>query len=177
MIQPTRRLVPGPGRGLPAGPAAVAPVASALWIVWAAGVFAVVAAATADLALAVRPRRLRLAAQIPDTLFIGERDAAQLAALGTARARATAVEVLCDLDERAGAASRSRRALPSGAAAALSVPLVPRRRSYARVRAALAALDRAARACCASGRAAAAWAGGSRSSPTCGACARPPCAS
>ena len=135
MIQPTRRLVLALAAGFPLAllPALTAP---ALWPVWAAALFAAVAAATADAALAVRPRRLVLSAEIPDTLFIGERDAVKLRLQVPAGARATRVKVLCDLDETLEP-QPAMPALPSGRqAAALEVPLVPRRRGAARVRAA-----------------------------------------
>ena len=135
MIQPTRRLVLALAAGFPLAllPALTAP---ALWTLWAAGLFVAVAAATADAALAVRPRRLVLSAEIPDTLFIGERDAVTLKLEVPAGTRATRVDVLCDLDD-ALEPQPMTSVLPRGRqAAGLQVPLVPRRRGAARVRAA-----------------------------------------
>jgi uncharacterized protein (DUF58 family) len=135
MIQPTRRLVLALGAGFPLAllPALVAP---ALWTVWAAGLLAALAAALADMALAVRPRGLKLSAEIPDTLFIGERDAVQLRLEVPAGARSTRVEVLCDLDEALEPQPVAPVEPAASRAAGLSVPLVPRRRGAARVRAA-----------------------------------------
>src|SRR4029450_12491949 len=85
MIQPTRRLVLGLAVGFPLAllPALVAPP---LWTTWAAGLCALLAAVAADAALAVRPRRMRLLAEVPDTLFIGERDAVRRAPAGAGSA-------------------------------------------------------------------------------------------
>jgi uncharacterized protein (DUF58 family) len=135
MIQPTRRLVLALAAGFPLAllPALVAPP---LWLLWAAALLGTLAAALADGALAVRPRQLGLTAEIPDTLFIGERDRVRLRLQGPGGARATRVEVLCDLDEALEPQPVLPAVLSGPRAAGLEVALVPRRRGSARVRAA-----------------------------------------
>ena len=125
------------------------------------------------------PRDLRLEAVVPDTLFIGERDAAASAARAAARARGRRrIEVLCDLDEAPrAAAGRARRWRAAAQAAALAGARSCRAgAARPRVRAAwlrwtgplgLAALVDAA----------AARPARRRSSRTCAACARRRCAS
>jgi uncharacterized protein (DUF58 family) len=134
MILPTRRLVVALAAGVPLAllPALVGP---RLWPLWAAAACAALGAAAVDAALAVRARDLRVEAVVPDTLFIGERDALRLRFELPAAARATAVEVLCDLDEGLAMQPAQPVVARGGRAEVVEVPLVPLRRGEPRVRA------------------------------------------
>ena len=102
-----------------------------LWTLWIAYLGLCVAACGLDLLLGLPRRRLAVAAQAPDTLYIGDR--AELEVSLEAPRRAGAVEVLADLDEdlerqpvfRVGVAAGTTR---------FGIPLVARRRGTVSVR-------------------------------------------
>lgn len=118
-------------------PVALAPAlaASALWPAWLGYVVALFLCAGVDAILALPRRRLAIAAQVPEILYMGSVDHL-VVELGAPRwRRPSRLEVLVDLGlDLAPAAIRSVE-LPARGSARLEIELVPRRRGTARVEA------------------------------------------
>ena len=130
MITPTPRAVLLLAAGVPLAllPSLVAP---ALWPLWASVLIALLLLLIADAALALPAGRLRLDARPPATLFMGGRDALELAIAHGSRRR-VAFDVVCDLSETLEAQPARRSPIGVGSLA-LSVPLVPLRRGIATI--------------------------------------------
>jgi uncharacterized protein (DUF58 family) len=132
MTVPTRRAVLLLAAGFPL---ALLPalVRASLWPVWAAVLAGAAAAMVADLLLSLWPGHLSLEVNPPTALYVGDQDVLTLQ-ISTAGRRAAAVEVVCDFDDTL-AAQPSTRLIAGREPASVLVPLVPRRRGTAAVRA------------------------------------------
>jgi uncharacterized protein (DUF58 family) len=117
------------GVPLAAVPALAAP---ALWTVWAAFTFVALCLVVADAAWGMPARRLRTQVDLPDTLYMGDPDPAivRLRAAGAAR-----VDVLGDVGDLLQPIPLVRVDLPAGEERRIELPLVPRRRGTAELRA------------------------------------------
>lgn len=129
MIAPTRRAALGLLALFPVAllPALVAP---GLWAAWAAGLALVLTALVADVLLAPPASRLRLEADVPDSLFVGQGRAGRLRLRLESGAWPVSVpvELLVDLDPRFEPQPAQALRLERGARLALEVVLDARRR-------------------------------------------------
>src|SRR5262249_25066869 len=131
MIVPTRRAVVLLAAGFPV---ALLPalVAGPLWPAWAAVLAGALATMAAELLLATAPERVAVEARLPEALYVGGRDV--LGPEVRAGARTTRFDLVCDFDDTLVEQPAVRLAAGPEPATA-EVPLVPRRRGTAAVRA------------------------------------------
>ncbi|WP_199351178.1 DUF58 domain-containing protein [Haliangium ochraceum] len=110
-------------------------LAASTWPLWLTYLGVVLVAAGADAVIGLPGSRLRVHAQMPDTLYVGDRDELRLDIRAPGWRRATPIEVIVDLDDELAQQPMQRALLSAseagegGAARAqLRVPLVPARR-------------------------------------------------
>jgi uncharacterized protein (DUF58 family) len=134
MIVPTRRAVLLAAAGFPV---ALLPalVAAALWPLWAGALALSVAALVAEALLGRPPRDLAVHGRAPAVLYIGEENVLELELRAT-WGRRVEVEVVCDFDDLLATQAPRRAELAGTGASVVPIPLVPRRRGTAEVRAA-----------------------------------------
>jgi uncharacterized protein (DUF58 family) len=127
MIRPTPRCVLLLAGGVPVAlvPALVAP---RLWTLWLTVLALSLLAAGLDLVLGIPSRRLRVDADAPATLYIGERDPLRLVLRVENALAAADAEVVCDLDPALEPQAMQPLRLPASGTTTAEVPLVPLRR-------------------------------------------------
>ncbi len=130
-MKPTRRALLLFGLGLPV---ALLPVmlTPQLWALWLASTVICVAALAIDLLAAPGPAALQLAVEVPEALYIGDRDPLKLRLQSP---RSVAVELLGELGERLHPVAAERLSLQADEALEHAIDLVPVRRGMARVEA------------------------------------------
>src|SRR5258708_2633637 len=101
-----------------------------LWTVWLAYTGVALFLIAADAALALGPRRLHVATELPETLFIGE---AATLALKLSAPRGVRIEILCDVDETLPPVALVEVFVVAGIETTASLPLLPRRRGQASI--------------------------------------------
>ncbi len=138
-MRPTLRCVLVFLAGIPLSLAAVA-ISPRLWTVWLCYLGAAITVAGLDALLALPRRRLRIAARVPEQIFIGEQGAARLDVTAPGWRRVAALELLAELDDELAPQPPARVVLRPAdgrtppARAEASIALVPRRRGDLAVR-------------------------------------------
>jgi uncharacterized protein (DUF58 family) len=125
-MRPTLRCVLVFLAGLPLSLVAVV-VSPRLWTVWFVWFAACVLVTGIDAVLALRRRRLALAATVPEQLFIGEGGTALLAFTARSR-RPVELELVAELADDLAPQPPRRVTLPPNEKLVVELPLVPRRR-------------------------------------------------
>src|SRR6266545_5613431 len=133
-MRPTLRMVLLCAAGLPVALASVV-VSEALWPAWLGYAVALVLLGGVDALLALPRRRLLIATEVPDVLYMGESDDL-VVQLGAPRwRRPTRIDVLVDLGRDLGTVAACAVELPVGGSLRLPLELKPRRRGTAAVEA------------------------------------------
>ncbi len=133
-MRPTLRMVLLCAAGLPVALASVV-VSEALWPAWLGYAVALVLLGGVDALLALPRRRLRIATEVPDVLYMGESDDL-VVQLGAPRwRRPTRIDVLVDLGRDLETVAARAVELPVGGSLRLPLELKPRRRGTAAVEA------------------------------------------
>src|SRR6266545_32882 len=133
-MRPTLRMVLLCAAGLPVALASVV-VSEALWPAWLGYAVALVLLGGVDALLALPRRRLRIATEVPDVLYMGESDDL-VVQLGAPRwRRPTRIDVLVDLGRDLETVASRAVELPVGGSLRLPLELKPRRRGTAAVEA------------------------------------------
>ncbi len=134
-MRPTMRCVMLFAIGIPVAllPAIVSP---RLWTVWLAYTGVIVLITGIDAVLALPRRRLRIATDAPETLFIGDAEDTLTVELDAPRStRGARFSLICDVDPTLAPLPERTAVLASRDKTRVALPLVPRRRGNATVEA------------------------------------------
>ena len=126
-MRPTLRCVLVFAAGFPVSLAPVM-VSPRLWTLWLGYIGAVALIAGLDYVLGLPRRRVRVSVEVPDTLYIGERDDMTVEIRARGFGRPAKVEMVVDLDDDLEPHPSQEVTIPAGEPARVALPLIPRRR-------------------------------------------------